>query len=45
MKIYHFYMVKAPLCLIGYLAGHDMTFLVVAALSALCIPLFAYFNE
>jgi hypothetical protein len=46
MKIYHYYMAKAPLCLFAYVVGsHDVAFLIVGMLSMLCIPLFVYFNE
>jgi hypothetical protein len=46
MKFWHYYCLKSPLCLIGYVFGtQDMAFLWVAVLSALCIPLFAYLEE
>jgi hypothetical protein len=46
MKIWHFYCIKSPLLLVGYLFGtQDPAFLIVALLSALAIPLFAYFGE
>ena len=46
MKIWHFYCIKSPLLLIAYLFGtQDPAFLIVALLSALAIPLFAYYNE
>ena len=46
MKFWHYYCLKSPLCLIGYVFGtQDMAFLWVAVLSAFCIPLFAYLEE
>jgi len=46
MKFWHYYCIKSPLCLIGYLFGtQDPAFLWVAVLSALCIPLFAYLEN
>jgi hypothetical protein len=46
MKFWHYYCLKTPLLLIGYVFGtHDMAFLYAATLSALAIPLFAYLEN
>jgi len=46
MKFWHYYCIKSPLLLVGYLFGtQDPAFLFAAVLSALAIPLFAYCNE
>ena len=46
MKIWHFYLIKSPLCFIAYIYGtQDSAFLYVAMLSLIAAPVFAYFNE
>jgi len=46
MKFYHYFMVKAPLLLVGYAFGsHDLAFLYAGLASLAFIPLFIYLGE
>ena len=46
MKFWHFYIIKSPLLLIGYVLGtHDVAFLYAAIGSLAAIPLFAYLEQ
>ena len=46
MKFWHFYTIKTPLLLIGYVLGtHDVAFLYAAIGSLVALPLFAYLEQ